>query len=190
MSLPIFPNLPTMAWNNSKIPDIDVITKKSGTGKRKSMTTRAYPEWKLTMAFTCLNQEEIEKLAGFILMVGCQLSPFLWKDMEDYKQEKVRIGIGNGANTGFQLIRNWGNYYVEPVRDIVEGTLTVYADNIPVAATLEEDGWIELANPQPGKIITASFEYYWRVAFEEIPDWSLFWYDFYRTKSFSVVTVP
>lgn len=190
MSLPIFPQLPSMAWNNKKYHRWDVKVKKPAKGKRKTMTNQAYPEWVLEMSFTCLNQMEVEKMVGFIGMVKGQLSPFLWKDMEDYKQTNVRIGMGNGENTGYQIIRNWGDLFIEPVYDIVPGSLAVFVDGQLSSFTLEEDGWIILTEPpETGAIITASFEYYWRVAFEDLPDWQNFWYGFYSTNSFTVVSV-
>lgn len=191
MALPIFPDLPSMEWNNKKQPIWNVTVKRSGTGKRKSLTTQAYTHWELSMSFRCLDQEQIEKAAGFFSMIKGSLTPFLWKDMEDYKQEKVRIGAGNGENTGFQLVRNLGNYYVEPVLDIVPGTLTVYVADEPTAVTLDTDGWVDFAEPPPmGAIITASFEYYWRVAVvDNCPTWENFWYGFYKLNSFTLETV-
>lgn len=191
MALPIFPDLPSMEWNNKKKPNWNVTVKKSGTGKRKSMTTQAYTHWELTMSFRCLDQAQIEKAAGFFSMIKGPLTPFLWKDMDDYKQEKVRIGAGNGENKEFQLLRNLGGYYVEPILDIIPGTLTVYADNTPIAVSSETDGWTVLATAPPmGSIVTATFEYYWRVAIAgDCPAWENFWYGFYKLNSFTLETV-
>lgn len=191
MALPIFPDLPSMDWNNTKKPVWNVTVKKSGTGKRKSMTTQAYTLWKLTMSFKCLDQTQIEKAAGFFSMIKGAYSPFLWRDMEDYRQKNVRIGLGNGENTGFQLVRNLGGYYVEPITDIAPGTLTVYVDDEPTTAILDTDGWIDLANAPPiGAVVTATFEYYWRVAVaDDCPDWANFWYRFYQLNTFTLETV-
>jgi len=191
MSYPIFPNLPSMAWNSKKIQRWNTIVKKAGSGKRKTMTNWAYPEWEIQCSYTCLNDDEIEQVAGFLATVRGQLLPFLWLDPEDYHETKVRIGTGNGTQTEFQLLRNFANMYVEPVRDIVPGTLTVYVDDVVTPVDLGTDGRITFAAaPKSGAIITATFKYYWRVAFKDDDlDWDNFWYGYYKLNTFSVVTV-
>ena len=93
------------------------------------------------------------------------LEPFLWKDPEEYKVTKQQIGIGNGAKSEYQLFRSFGVFTV-PVTDVVANTLTVYINDVATTAyTLEEGGIVKFSGtPQTGKVISASFEYYWRVA--------------------------
>lgn len=191
MSLPIFPDLPTMAWNSQKLQCWDTQIQKSGSGKRKSLSRWAFPEWRIECSYTCLSAADIERVAGFFALVRGQHKSFLWKDPEDYKQTKVRIGTGNSVNTDFQLLRNFANLYVEPVRDVVEGTLTVYVNEAPAAFVSDSDGVVKLAiPPAQGTIISASFEYYWRVVFDdEELSWSNFWYNYYKLKKIAVVTV-
>lgn len=191
MNLPIFPDLKTMAWNNTKTMRWDTAVQKYGSGRRKTLSRWSYPEWVLECQYTCLNDAEIKQAAGFFAMVRGRHQPFLWKDTEDYKEENVRIGVGNGQQTQFQLLRNYAGLYVEPVRDIVDGTLEVFVDDEPSEVILEEDGIIKFAlPPAAGKIITASFEYYWRVAFDDDElDWENFWYGFYRLRRVRLVSV-
>lgn len=191
MSLPIFPILPTMAWNSQKLQRWDTQIQKSGSGKRKALSRWTYPEWGIECSYTCLSIKDIERVAGFFALVRGQFQPFLWKDPEDYKQTKVRIGTGNGVNRDFQLLRNLADLYVEPVRDIVDGTFMVYVNDIPVAASIGSDGWITTAVPPvQGTVVSATFEYYWRVVFDdEELSWSNFWYNYYKLKKIAVVTV-
>ena len=192
MSLEIFPELTSMAWNNEKIQRWDgVYVQKSGNGRRKSLCTQPYPEWELQCSYKCLDQEQIRKAAGFFAMVRGKHQPFLWKDTEDFSQTKVRIGNGDGTKTGWQLVRNFGGYFVEPVRDIVSGTLHLYADAAEIACSLGSDGWVTPnVAPAQGAVITASFEYYWRVAFKDSElTWDNFWYNFFELKTISMVTV-
>jgi uncharacterized protein (TIGR02217 family) len=190
MSLPIFQNPPSVAWNNTKTQRWDTKIQKYGRGGRKTLSRWAYPEWVLDCAFTCLDDSEIEYMAGFFASLQGQAKPFLWKDLEDYKQENVRVGMGDGETTGFQLVRNFANLFVEPVYGIVENTLQVFADETPIDIISEDEGWIELVAPAPGVVLTATFEYYWRVAFDDDEvDWSNFWYGFYKFNKFRMVTV-
>lgn len=191
MSLPIFPQLSSMAWNTEKVQTWDVIVKKAGSGKRKAMTNQAYPDWTLKCSYTCLSKQDVERAAGFFGMVKGELSPFLWLDPEDYSETNVRIGTGNGTNKEFQLLRNYDNLYVEPIYDVVPGTLSVFVDGEPGEYTLAEDGWVLLSEPPAiGAIVTATFEYYWRVAFDmNSMTWVNFWYNFYEQKTITLVNV-
>jgi uncharacterized protein (TIGR02217 family) len=189
MSLPIFPDLPSMAWNSKKYQRWDTVVKKSGTRKRKTLSRWAYPEWEIQCSYTSLNQSEIEKAAGFFGMVRGQAQEFLWKDPEDYRQVNVQIGVGSGVATEFQLLKNLGGYYVEPVRDIIDGTLAVFADGEIIPVTLGIDGLIT-STPPATSVVTATFDYYWRVAFKDDDlDWDNFWYNYYKLNAIAVVTV-
>lgn len=191
MSLPVFISPPSVAWNNTKTQRWDTKVQKYGRGGRKTLSRWAYPEWVLDCEYTCLNEAEKEYMAGFFAMVRGQHSPFLWKDLDDYKQEKVRIGVGDGETIGYQLVRNYADLFVEPVYGVVDGTLTVFVDDEPIEIASENEGWIELTSPPaPGTVITATFEYYWRVAFDDDElDWTNFWYGFYKLNKFRLVTV-
>lgn len=189
MSLPVFPFFPSMAWSSTKTEQWDVTVMKSGSKKRKTFTSQAYPEWVIKCSYTALNNDEIEQLAGFVAKVKGQLLPFLWKDFEDYKQEKVRIGTGNGVTKDFQLLRNYADEYAEPIYDIVPGTLTVYVDGIAVPYTLGTDGLVSLTSAAAnGKAVTASFEYYWRMAFDDSVTWENFWYSYYKLNTITLVS--
>lgn len=180
-----------MAWNNTKTQSWDTIIQKYGSGKRKSLSRWSYPQWTLECSYTCLSQKEIEYVVGFFATVRGQHQPFLWLDLEDYRQENVRIGVGDGGNTGFQLLRNYSNLFAEPVYGVVSGTLHVFVNDIEVPVSSEDEGWIELTSPpDPGATITATFDYYWRVAFDSDDlDWSNFWYGFYKLNKVKLVTV-
>jgi uncharacterized protein (TIGR02217 family) len=190
MSLPVFVSPPSIAWNTTKTQKWDTKVQKYGGGRRKTLSRWSYPEWELSCEYTCLDPSELEYTAGFFASARGRAGAFLWYDLEDHKQTKVRIGTGDGATTGFQLVRNLGGLFVEPVLDIVSETLMVFIDNIAAEAVLEENGWVETAAPADGAIVTASFEYYWRVAFaDDEKTWSNFWYNFYNLKSVKLVTV-
>lgn len=191
MSLSIFPSIPTMAWNSKKIQRWNtVVVQKSGNGRRKSLCRQTYPEWEIQCSYTALDDDAVEQAAGFFAMVRGQHQPFLWLDSEDYRETAVRIGTGNGTAKQFQLLRNLGDFFVEPARDIVSGTLTVYVDDDSVPAALGDDGLVALTvAPAVGTIVTATFQYYWRVAFADDIDWDNFWYGFYKLNTIKLVTV-
>ena len=110
---------------------------------------------------------------------------------QDFSQIKVRLGVSDGTTNGWQLLRNYGGYFVEPVRDVVDGTLALYADGVSFSHTLGADGWVTPIVAQPADaVITASFEYYWRVAFNDSElTWENFWYNYYSLKEISLISV-
>jgi uncharacterized protein (TIGR02217 family) len=190
LSLPVFPDFKTMAWDSSKIQRWDVAVQKTGSGRRKTLSRWSYPEWVLECSYTCLDENEIKQAAGFFAKVHSLGTPFLWKDLEDYHEEKTLIGTGDGSTKQYQLIKNYGGHFVEPVRDIVTGTLKVYVDDEPTSVT-EDEGVITFATaPAVGAQIKASFDYYWRVTFEDTElEMENFWYGFYRLNTVRLVTV-
>lgn len=190
MSIAVFPALPTMAWNNEKRQIWDVTVQKSGSKRRKTLCQQAYPEWELQCSYTALNDDDVKKAAGFFAMVKGSHTPFLWLDMEDYKETNVRIGTGNGTTTEFQLLRNLGGYFVEPARDPIPNTLIVFINGNEAEITLLDDGWVQFAaSPEVGTVITASFHYYWRVAFaDDGLSWTNFWYGYYSLKTIKLVS--
>lgn len=191
MSYDIFPDLPSMEWKIKKSQHWNTVVQKSGSGRRKTLSLLSYPDWGIALKYLCLNQHEIEQLVGFFAMMRGRHQPFLWLDPDDFEQTGVKIGIGDGVTTGFQLLRDLAGYAVDPVLDIVPGTLTVYVDGAATPVDLEDDGWIELtAPPDPGSEITADFQYYWRVAFDDDDmEWTTIIDRYYETGRFKLVTV-
>lgn len=190
MTLPVFPEMP-IKWKSKKTPVFSTYVKVAGSGRRKSMTHQSYPDWEIECSLTGLTDEQIRRVAGFLLSVQGRLSPFLWKDPEDYRETNVLLGYGNGVNRNFQLVRRWGALNPEPVRDVVAGTLHVFCDGQEQDAYDFDDGLITLAMaPASGAAVTATFEYYWRVAMDaDDVGWSVEFFDINEIDSFKVVTV-
>ena len=191
MSFPVFPILPSMEWNSKKTQRWNTKVQKTGSGKRKAMTTWSYPEWLIQCSYKALSEKEIERVAGFCAVVRGGLQPFLWLDPEDYQQTNVYLGSGDGEKTEFQLLRNFDDIYVEPIRDVVLGSLQVFCNGKAVMHELLQNGGINMAAPPAkGARVTASFQYYWRVAFEDDAlEWNNFWYGYYKLNQIKLVTV-
>lgn len=180
-----------IGWNSTKNIKWDTKVVKSASGKRKAMTTIAYPEIEIESSLVGLTQQQVEAVGGFVCARRGMLEPFLWKDPEEYKVEKLQIGIGTGSKSEYQLFRLFGGFKLL-VTDVVSNTLTVYLNGTATTAfTLENGGTIKFsAAPQTGKVITASFEYYWRVAMasDELASEVLF-LDINKISSLRLVTV-
>ena len=89
-----FPNINTFAWDSSKMQHWDVKTKRSGSGRLRTMTTQQLPQYTISASFAVLNQEQYETMMGFYATVKGGLTPFLWLDPEDHTQKGIRLGTG------------------------------------------------------------------------------------------------
>lgn len=187
----IFPDLPGQDFGSKKTQRWDVKVQKSGGKKRKAMTSQVYPEWEIEVAYKALTKENTDKIMGFFGAVKGPLTPFLWRDLEDYQENGVRLGLGDGMNSNFYLIRNVGGYMADRVFDVVSGTLKVYVNGAPAEYTPGADGLVSLNTaPDAGTVISADFEYYWRVCFaEEYAESVNIFYDLYENKKIRLVTV-
>jgi uncharacterized protein (TIGR02217 family) len=187
----IFPQLPGQAFGSKKTQRWDVKAQKSGSKKRKAMTSQVYPEWEIEVAYKALSKENIDKIMGFYGAMKGPLTPFLWRDLEDYREENIRLGIGDGMTSGFYLIRNVGGYFADRVFDVVSGTLKVYVNGTLAEYTTGDAGLIMLTKtPEAGDVISADFEYYWRVCFaDEYTESVNIFYDLYENKKIRLVTI-
>jgi uncharacterized protein (TIGR02217 family) len=183
----VFPS-DKFAFETSKTMKNDIVSHRSGSGKRKSMSSRFYPAYEIKISLLGITQEEMETLAGFFAAV--KGGPFLFRDFEDYAQYGVLLGAGDGVRTDFQLLRSLGGLFYEPVRDVIRHSLVVYAGDTRASITLLEGGIVRFASPPPlGVLVKADFEYYWRVAIDDDVGWQTVFFDLYKLPSIRLVTV-
>ena len=180
-----FPNINTFAWDSSKMQHWDVKTKRSGSGRLRTMTTQQLPQYTISASFAVLNQEQYETMMGFYATVKGGLTPFLWLDPEDHTQKGIRLGTG--AENEWQAVRKFGDY-IEPVAYVEN--VKLYADGQEVRCTTDK-GVIRLASGQtvsPTAIITADYTYYWKVVFSGDFTVDLKYRNVYKSKPFKLVT--
>lgn len=187
----VFPITTNMEFNSKKIEIWDsVIVKKTGSGRRKSLSRRAYPDWAIQVKFTGLTDAQVESIAGFIGQQRGEFEEFLWLDPVDYQETAVRIGTGNGSNTDFQLVRNLADKFIFPITDYAAGSLTVYVNGVAVTVTSVTEGLVKLAAaPALNAIVTATFQYYWRVAFDQGKfSWVDPFFNLYKFEQINMIT--
>ncbi|MBP2638447.1 MAG: hypothetical protein H6Q72_4354 [Firmicutes bacterium] len=191
MSLAIFPDIMSFGWNSKKRQVWEnTYTQKSANGRRKALCTQSYPTWEIECEYPYLTDDQRHQLAGFFAQLQGPTSTFLWLDPEDNIATDVRIGTGDGTTVKYYLVRNIGGY-LEPVKDIVDSSLVVKVAGATRSVTLGDDGLIMFGIvPAQGAAITATFQYYFRVAFDDNNlEWTNFWYQAHKMGSFTVVTV-
>ena len=187
----IFPIIPNIQFGQKWSEDWSFVkVKKSGSGRRKTLCNRSYPDWKISVKFVGLDDYDIEQIAGFIGQQKGPFEEFLWLDPVYYLQERVRIGTGTGSLTQFQLLRNFDNRFVIPVTDVLPNSLKVFADATKMTVSANTNGLLTLsAAPASGAVVTASFQHYWRVAFDDSEySWQDMFFNLYNYNQINLVT--
>lgn len=191
-TLPKFPGTPAIAWGNTIEPRFKTQKQVSENGMRKVLRKWIYPEYRLTCSYKALTEEHdkvfsnLNTVMGFFMEMQGAAGVFLWRDSTFNHMEDVIVGAGDGIETTFQLRKQVGNF-VEPVLDVENLRITGTA----LSYKLNDNGQVVFRSPVPrGTRITASYDYYWRVAFASD---SLNFRNFYRNlwelKKMELVTV-
>lgn len=189
MSLNIFPTIAGQQWKSKKRMKWDVSVQTSAQNVRKTLVTQTYPKWEITVSYKGLTQSDADMIMGFYGQQKGPFLPFLWKDIEDYKATRQVIGLGIGEPKTYYLCRTVGNGIVIPVYDPIPESLHVFLDGVETsAAGIGDDGAIRVDAPE-GAEISATFEYYWRVAFDsDYNEQTAVFYDLFENGNIKLVS--
>lgn len=120
---------------------------------------------------------DVETVIAFFEARRAQLYGFRWKDWADFRSapagaeivfDDQEIGVGDGAQTVFQLVKTYasgGESYVRDICKPVAGTVVVGVDGVALTAgaefTVDEaTGEVSLsAAAGPGAVVTAGYEF-------------------------------
>ena len=153
------------AYNSTKKQKWNTAIQMSGSGRYRSLTNQLYPQWNISVLIQPLTDEEARQLMGFVAARKGGYEPFFWKDPEDYHETKITLtSVGLKL---YQAVMKMGSY-IEPV-DYIEN-VKVYVNNteLPSNKFSVSNGYITLANyPESGSIVTATYDYYWHVRFDD-----------------------
>lgn len=172
MSNDIFPTMPGMTPEVTRTA-IWSTTNKTSVNQREYRTANmSYPRYKVKLNFEVLRQSfglaEMTILAGFINQRFGGFDSFLWTDPDDNTVNLQTIGVGDGVNKTFQLVRNFGGF-VEPVYDTnatpmiyVAGVIKSFGGDYSVSST----GVVSLtAAPALGSVVAWTGTFYRRMCF-------------------------
>lgn len=140
-----------------------VVTLKNGIEYRNADWARARHRWDLGYGIQEL--ADLQEVLEFFYARQGRLHSFRFKDWSDYLATDQLIGVGNGSQNEFQLVRVYSSgpsQYTRTVTKPVAGTVTVKGDGLPLAVigTDTLTGIVTLAGAPPlGIQITASFEF-------------------------------
>lgn len=195
MSEAVFPSLIGQEWPVNKTPAFHNIIQKSVSGKRKALALMSYPLWTFKVSYSFLSDngtpnDDIHTLMGFFLARQGNFDDFLFDDKSDNLATDQTFGVGDGATTQFQLVRNYGGF-IEPVLGL-KGTPTIKVNGITVVpSTVSTKGKVTFSSPPAaGAMLTWSGGFYYRVAFvQEETEFENFMQGLWANRSLELITV-
>lgn len=189
MSNEVFPNLLTLTWDRVKKPTWNTLIKTAASGKEYRSALWSYPVWNFTLSYDLLSNSEglisdFQKIISFFNARRGAYEDFLFEDVTDNHGEAVCIGIGDGINRQFQLLRKLGGW-VEPVKNL-KGSPLLYVDGVKQESgfTVNQSGLVTFKfAPAENVEITATFDFYYRVRFaQDEAEFNQFLYNLYELK--------
>lgn len=154
----------------------EILSEGSGREQRNALWWQPLGRWQLGER-SLLDSDydsiaEVQYLRDFHSARKGSLQGFRFKDWSDYRGTFVQIGIGDGSNKQFQLVKVYraGNHsFIRPILKPVADTTSIYLDGSPITIfTVDTSrGIVELdVPPAEGRVITADFEFDIPVQFE------------------------
>lgn len=197
MTIPVFlsygpvpgSQLPGIQYPVVRTPMFKTLVQESVSGKENRAALWTYPRWKWTLSFEHLRDDltnQFRLLLGFWLACRGPYLPFLFDDVDDDNVTDQPIGVGNGANLNFPLVRVLGGF-TEPVLAVNTGIGATVKVNSALQTFGTQWGWLfgpygpygiafTAGNaPAANQPVTATFYYYWPVRFlSDTADYSKF----------------
>lgn len=141
----------------------DVVVSSSGYERRNVNWQQARARY--NVAHGVKTKDQLETLIAFFRARKGRAYGFRFKDWTDYKATET-IGVGDGVQTQFQLIKSYVNGGVTEIRTIkkpVIATVQVYKNGALQSTGVSVDvttGRVTFSTaPAAGQIITASFQF-------------------------------
>lgn len=148
-----------VAWKSKISQGWDVSEEKAASGRRRTLCQQKLPGWTIEVNFPELTHEEQAALLGFYARCKGSWNSFLYKDYT-YCEVKGQQ-LGKGADGDYQCIIPFDGY-VEPAEYV--DNLVVYVDGKKITNYTVANGKIKLTT---NGVVTADYEYYWRVCFDK-----------------------
>lgn len=175
MSNVVFPTLPGLSWGMDWEPEFSTKIQTATSGKEYRASQMSSPIYSITLQYEFLragSQQELQILANFFLARQGAFDNFLWVHPNDNAQTDQVIGVANGTQTTFQLLRSFGAGFVEPVQNVsaisnikVNGVVKTLGSDYTVSST----GLVLFSTaPNTGNVTwTGSFYYRARFALDK-----------------------
>lgn len=108
------------------------------------------------------SQAQIDELISFFRRMRGKAYSFRFKDWADYSAQAEEVGIGDGVEKNFQLMKAYDSHS-RAIKKPVSGAVDVYVDGVLQTTGVAVDstsGIVSFADaPANGEMITADFEF-------------------------------
>jgi uncharacterized protein (TIGR02217 family) len=192
MSNYVFPVLPGLGWSVIKTPKWSTKIQQAVSGKELRSAWFSAPKYNFKLTYEILRGDsvnlELQTLLGFFNARQGSFDSFLYVDPNDNSVTAQSIGIGNGTQTVFALVRSFGGN-VEPVMNI-NAIGGIYLNGAATSAyTVDGYGNVTFATaPASGVAITWTGTYYYRCRFvKDTSDFDNFMYQLWQLKELEFV---
>jgi uncharacterized protein (TIGR02217 family) len=200
MSTVVLPSLAGLGFDVVRTPMWDTLVQTAVSGNETRIAHQASPRWKWELTYNVLRSNaaspEFQQLVGFFNARQGKFDTFLYSDADDNSITGQSIGVGNGANVSFSLVRVLGGFFEFILAPKIVSA--VYVNGVVQPSGWSVSNWgtaipgviTFVSPPASGAAITADFSYYFpcRMSDDSV-SFSLFLSQHYRVKKFSFVSV-
>ena len=179
MSTQVFPTLAGLEYPVVRTPVFKTLIQQSISGEENRAALQVYPRWQWTLSFNFLRDDatdEFRQLLAFFLERQGSYDSFLFVDPDDNAVANQVIGIGNGSQLQFQLVRSFSGFDEPVLAPLSVSSVTVGGVTKTNGTDYGVGNWENgitpngtinffTGAPPSGAPIVASFSYYWPVRF-------------------------
>lgn len=202
MSNAIYPVLPGLGYSVKRTPQFKTRTQASISGKEVRIADWSAPRYTYELTYEFLRQttgyNELKTLQSFYLLRQGGFDTFLYDDIDDDTAVAQGIGVGDGVNKSFQLIRSYSGWV-----DVIlapNAISTVYLNGIVTAGgnyTVSQYGASNtpgiitfITAPAAGVVVTATFSFYFPCRFvDDVQEYEKFMNQLWLAKKVQFITV-
>ena len=173
MSNAVFPALAGLMWGTDWEPEFSTKIQTSTSGKeyRSSFMSSPVYNFKFQYEFLRANaKQELQTLFGFFLARRGSFDNFLLDYQDDDSVTNQIIGIANGAQNSFQLLRGFTPDFAEPVQNInmiSNVSVNGVTKNLGADYTVNSTGLVTFNSAPNTGNVTWTGTYYYRCRFAD-----------------------
>jgi uncharacterized protein (TIGR02217 family) len=190
-------NYPGCEWGRARVPLWSTAVRTAVSGREYRASNWSAPKWRYKISFEMLRSRdalpEMQAIAGLFNQLRGSYDTFLYRDADDHAADTQQFGVGNGTNTYFQLLREFGGY-AEPVHSPIISSMVIFAGAVALPGTawaVSPTGGVTFVTPPAsGVVLRWSGDFRWRVRFvKDDLDFVQFMRHFWSLKSVEFITV-
>lgn len=208
MSNAVFPSLPGLTFPLKRTPTFSTTLMQSISGRETRVSKWSSPRYTYELVFSALRTDalyqEMQILQEFFLARQGSFDSFLYNDVDDNFVQGQVLGLGNGFNTTFQLVRAFGGPSAKFIDAVLAPNIVtnVYLNGgIQNPTSYTVSTWGNASNLPPGvvtfngapgvgQVVSADFTYYFPCRFDaDTEDFEKFMFNIWEVKKMAFTTI-